>query len=39
MTAAAGVVHEEKHSREFTRLGGTLEVVQLWVNLSLLSSR
>jgi hypothetical protein len=33
MTAAAGVVHEEKHSREFTRRGGTLEVVQLWVNL------
>jgi hypothetical protein len=27
------VVHEEKHSREFTRLGGTLEMVQLWVNL------
>jgi len=33
MTAASGVVHEEKHSREFTRLGGTLEAVQLWVNL------
>lgn len=33
MTAASGVVHEEEHSREFTRLGGTLEVVQLWVNL------
>jgi redox-sensitive bicupin YhaK (pirin superfamily) len=33
LTAASGVVHEEKHSREFTRLGGTLEVVQLWVNL------
>jgi redox-sensitive bicupin YhaK (pirin superfamily) len=33
MTAASGVVHEEKHSREFTRRGGTLEVVQLWVNL------
>jgi redox-sensitive bicupin YhaK (pirin superfamily) len=33
MTAASGVVHEEKHSREFTRLGGTLEMVQLWVNL------
>ena len=33
MTAAAGVIHEEKHSREFTRLGGTLEMVQLWVNL------
>jgi quercetin 2,3-dioxygenase len=33
MTAAAGVVHEEKHSDEFTRRGGTLEMVQLWVNL------
>jgi quercetin 2,3-dioxygenase len=33
MTAASGVVHEEMHSREFTRAGGTLEMVQLWVNL------
>jgi len=33
MTAASGVVHEEFHSREFTRDGGTLEMVQLWVNL------
>ena len=33
MTAASGVVHEEKHSREFTRRGGTLEMAQLWVNL------
>lgn len=33
MTAAAGVVHEEKHGLEFTRKGGTLEMVQLWVNL------
>ena len=33
MTAASGVVHEEKHSREFTRRGGTFEVAQLWVNL------
>jgi quercetin 2,3-dioxygenase len=33
MTAASGVVHEEKHSREFARRGGTFEVVQLWVNL------
>jgi redox-sensitive bicupin YhaK (pirin superfamily) len=33
MTAASGVVHEEKHAREFTRRGGTLEMVQLWVNL------
>ena len=33
MTAASGVVHEEKHEREFTKRGGTFEVVQLWVNL------
>jgi hypothetical protein len=33
MTAASGVVHEEKHGREFTEKGGTFEMVQLWVNL------
>jgi redox-sensitive bicupin YhaK (pirin superfamily) len=33
MTAASGVVHEEFHSEEFARLGGVLEMVQLWVNL------
>lgn len=33
MTAAGGIVHEEFHSAEFTRKGGTLEMVQLWVNL------
>jgi redox-sensitive bicupin YhaK (pirin superfamily) len=33
MTAAAGVVHEEKHGRSFTERGGTFELVQLWVNL------
>jgi len=33
MTAAAGVVHEEFHSQRLTREGGTLEMVQLWVNL------
>jgi hypothetical protein len=33
MTAASGVVHEEKHSREFTLRGGMLEMAQLWVNL------
>jgi quercetin 2,3-dioxygenase len=33
MTAASGVVHEEKHGREFSRRGGPFEVVQLWVNL------
>ncbi|HUQ90782.1 MAG TPA: pirin family protein [Bryobacteraceae bacterium] len=33
MTAASGVVHEEFHAEEFRRLGGVLEMVQLWVNL------
>jgi quercetin 2,3-dioxygenase len=33
MTAASGVVHEEKHGKEFTAKGGDFEVVQLWVNL------
>lgn len=33
MTAGAGILHEEYHSREFTREGGTLEMIQLWVNL------
>lgn len=33
MTAASGILHEEFHSETFTRSGGTLEMVQLWVNL------
>ncbi len=33
MTAAAGIVHEEFHSRRFASEGGMLEMVQLWVNL------
>ncbi|MCE8015446.1 pirin family protein [Halomonas sp. MCCC 1A17488] len=33
MTAGAGIVHEEFHSSDFTQQGGTLEMVQLWVNL------
>lgn len=33
MTAARGVLHEEKHGEAFTRNGGKLEMVQLWVNL------
>jgi len=33
MTASSGIVHEEMHSREFTAKGGTMEMVQLWVNL------
>jgi redox-sensitive bicupin YhaK (pirin superfamily) len=34
MTAGRGIIHEEFHSREFTQKGGTLQMVQLWVNLS-----
>jgi redox-sensitive bicupin YhaK (pirin superfamily) len=33
MTAASGILHEEFHSDAFTKTGGTLEMVQLWVNL------
>jgi quercetin 2,3-dioxygenase len=33
MTAGSGILHQEFHSREFTRQGGRLEMVQLWVNL------
>jgi redox-sensitive bicupin YhaK (pirin superfamily) len=33
MTAAGGILHEEFHSPAFTRRGGALEMVQLWVNL------
>lgn len=33
MTAGAGILHEEFHSEAFTRQGGRLHMVQLWVNL------
>ncbi|MFJ4385990.1 pirin family protein [Pseudomonas sp. NPDC089408] len=33
MTAANGIIHEEFHAPGFARSGGTLEMVQLWVNL------
>src|SRR5262245_5587320 len=33
MTAGGGIIHEEFHSRAFTARGGTIEMVQLWVNL------
>jgi len=33
MTAAAGIVHEEMHEKEFAKNGGTLHAIQLWVNL------
>lgn len=33
MTAASGILHQEFHSAAFTASGGTLDMVQLWVNL------
>jgi len=33
MTAGDGILHEEYHSPDFTRSGGNLHMVQLWVNL------
>ncbi|WP_374089764.1 pirin family protein [Methylomicrobium lacus] len=33
MTAGSGILHQEFHSESFTRSGGVLEMVQLWVNL------
>ncbi|WP_363347323.1 pirin family protein [Methylocystis echinoides] len=33
MTAGSGVLHEEYHSEAFSRRGGRLEILQLWVNL------
>jgi len=33
MTAGRGIVHEEYHSREFAKTGGTFEMCQLWLNL------
>lgn len=33
MTAGNGIVHQEFHTPAFTKSGGTLQMVQLWVNL------
>ena len=33
MTAGAGLIHEEYHSRDYAEQGGPFEMVQLWVNL------
>ena len=33
MTAGRGIIHEEKHAADFAATGGTLELIQLWVNL------
>ncbi len=33
MTAASGIFHEEYHEERFTRRGGRMHMMQLWVNL------
>lgn len=33
MTAGSGIIHSEGPSADFAREGGTMELVQLWVNL------
>lgn len=33
MTAGSGVLHKEYHEDEFSKTGGVLHMVQLWVNL------
>jgi quercetin 2,3-dioxygenase len=33
MTAGGGILHQEFHSPSFSRSGGALQMVQLWVNL------
>jgi quercetin 2,3-dioxygenase len=33
MTAGAGVLHKEYHEKEFSKTGGLMQMVQLWVNL------
>ncbi len=33
MTAASGLVHSEKHGKDFANKGGAFEMVQLWINL------
>ncbi len=33
MTAGSGVLHQEYHEKEFSKNGGILHMIQLWVNL------
>lgn len=33
MTAASGVMHQERFSEAFAKIGGSFEMIQLWVNL------
>lgn len=34
MSAGRGIIHQEFHSNEFSKSGGTFEMCQLWVNLA-----
>jgi hypothetical protein len=33
MTAASGILHEERHDPAFAKVGGNMHMAQLWVNL------
>ncbi|MBI2258136.1 MAG: pirin family protein [Flavobacteriia bacterium] len=33
MTAAGGILHKEYHEKEWSKVGGEFQMVQLWVNL------
>lgn len=33
MTAGRGIIHQEYHSKQFTKTGGIFSMAQLWVNL------
>jgi len=33
MTAASGILHKEYHEKNFSKKGGSFQMVQLWVNL------
>ncbi len=33
MTAASGILHKEYHEKEWSKIGGWFQMVQLWVNL------
>ena len=33
MTAGSGILHKEYHEKEFSRTGGMMQMVQLWMNL------
>ncbi|MCC6423208.1 MAG: pirin family protein [Phycisphaerales bacterium] len=33
MTAGSGILHEEKHERQWSKKGGVMQMAQLWVNL------